>query len=532
MRVRHKPPTLVSMWMLDVFCCALGCVTLLFLLNSRMATDAVKANRTALLDLQTADKKLAAALTALEETKLKLASEERERTRLAANLSELEGIRLKLTEESRLLNEQLKLARTETESTSRKLTIARDETKQAQAILDATQLALNAAEKKADVTAKELATARAQVTDATDLLKKKQMDIDTLTKKATASAAQVDSLQRLMKLKENELSLLENRLTTTRRDLTDVEARLRAAQKDLDANLAAAKIAAKNAADELANAKTAAKTATDELAKTKASAAKTDKDLSTAQSQIKDLSRKIDDANTTIIDLQGDKAKLADKFNRFQKDTESRFAGIAMTGKKVVFLVDMSGSMGKRDLNNLDSTKWPLVIETVCKVMRSIPTLEQYQVIVFSSSANWVFGNGEWQTFTGEKSIETVNAALSKVKPRDDTNMYAALEKAFTLRPDGLDTIYLFSDGLPTSGAGLTPAQQNANPPLSESELGIILGKHVRATLLNTWNRAEYGRTRVKINSVGFYFDSPDVGAFLWSLSRENDGSFVGMSKP
>ena len=44
MRVRNKPPALVSMWMLDVFCCALGCVTLLFLLNSRMATDAVHAN--------------------------------------------------------------------------------------------------------------------------------------------------------------------------------------------------------------------------------------------------------------------------------------------------------------------------------------------------------------------------------------------------------------------------------------------------------------------------------------------------------
>ena len=25
---------------------------------------------------------------------------------------------------------------------------------------------------------------------------------------------------------------------------------------------------------------------------------------------------------------------------------------------------------------------------------------------------------------------------------------------------------------------------------------------------------------------------NPDVGAFLWALSRENDGSFVGMSKP
>src|SRR5262249_12939492 len=150
-----------------------------------------------------------------------------------------------------------------------------------------------------------------------------------------------------------------------------------------------------------------------------------------------------DDANVTIIDLQGDKAKLADKFTKFQKETESRFAGIAMTGKKVVFLVDMSGSMGKRDLNTIDETKWPLVIETVCKVMRSIPTLESYQVIVFSSGAEWVFGNGEWQTFAGERSVERVNNTLLKVKPKDDTNMYAALDKAFTLRSTGLDTIYL-----------------------------------------------------------------------------------------
>src|SRR5437763_473233 len=36
---RHRPPTLVSMWMLDVFCCALGCVTLLWLLKTREAGE-------------------------------------------------------------------------------------------------------------------------------------------------------------------------------------------------------------------------------------------------------------------------------------------------------------------------------------------------------------------------------------------------------------------------------------------------------------------------------------------------------------
>jgi hypothetical protein len=60
----------------------------------------------------------------------------------------------------------------------------------------------------------------------------------------------------------------------------------------------------------------------------------------------------------------------------------------------------------------------------------------------------------------------------------------------------------------------------------------VILGKYVREKLQRDWNPPGAGKPRVKINSVGFYFESPDVGAFLWSLSRENDGSFVGMSRP
>src|SRR5436305_14770003 len=48
MRIRHKTPTLVSMWMLDVFCCALGCVTLLWLLNTRQAGDQTVAARSAI----------------------------------------------------------------------------------------------------------------------------------------------------------------------------------------------------------------------------------------------------------------------------------------------------------------------------------------------------------------------------------------------------------------------------------------------------------------------------------------------------
>jgi hypothetical protein len=241
----------------------------------------------------------------------------------------------------------------------------------------------------------------------------------------------------------------------------------------------------------------------------------------------------VSDANVTIVDLQGDKAKLADKLDKLQKETDARFAGIVTAGKRVVFLVDISGSMAKKDTTTADPTKWPIVVETVSKVMRSVVGMEKYQVVIFSSSAKWLFGSGEWRDYDGDKSIDEVKKALIAVKPYDDTNLHAGLEKAFSLRePGGLDVIYLFSDGLPTSGPGLTLAEQTKQPPLTEIELGEKLGKHIRRTLAESWNRTLVGKPRVKIHAIGFFFESPDVGAFLWSLARENEGSFVGMSKP
>src|SRR5438045_2686357 len=46
MRVRHRIPTIFNLSMVDVLCCALGCVILLWLLNLREARDrAVRAGQ-------------------------------------------------------------------------------------------------------------------------------------------------------------------------------------------------------------------------------------------------------------------------------------------------------------------------------------------------------------------------------------------------------------------------------------------------------------------------------------------------------
>ena len=211
-----------------------------------------------------------------------------------------------------------------------------------------------------------------------------------------------------------------------------------------------------------------------------------------------------------------------------REDGKHRFAGITLSGQNVLFLVDMSGSMAMTDENNLDPDKWPEVCGTVGKIMRSMPNLKKYQVILFSDKVRYPLGrNGRWLDFEIGATPRIVTNTLKAVKPKGETNMADVFEEAFRYRTDGMDTIYLVSDGLPNAGAGLPAESSN----LSETQKTEYCSKYIRARLKNVLNRPNGDRSKVRINTIGFFFESPDVGAFLWALAREHDGSFVGMSK-
>ncbi len=461
MRLRPKPPTLVSMWMLDVFCCALGCVTLLWLLNTREAGDQAKRAGSALERLSHTESELKARHAELIATRADL---DQTRRKLNADVEDLRGRLLAMTDER--------------DETAKKLALTRGDLAAAQSKLVA-------------------ASNRNQELD--DLLQRKQKEAKDLSARLANAAMSADELAKLLRQRERERDELAAKAKAAEDQLHDADAKLKSVTKearDATANLAAMK--------------------------------KTGDELAAARATIRDLQKKVDDSNATIIDLQGQKAKLADRYDRLRVESEARFAGIAMTGRRVVFLVDISGSMKEVANGQPDPNKWPTVVETVAKVMRSLPELERYQVVIFSRKAEYLFGSGEWQEYRGESSVRRVADALKRVEPVGDTNLYDGLDLAFRLRPSGLDTVYLFSDGLPTSGPGLTTQQERT---LSEAERGDRLGRHIRLTLNAAWNRPAGGQ-KVRINSVGFFYDSPEVGAFLWALSRENDGSFVGMSKP
>jgi hypothetical protein len=158
--------------------------------------------------------------------------------------------------------------------------------------------------------------------------------------------------------------------------------------------------------------------------------------------------------------------------------------------------------------------------------MKSIPSMQRFQVILFSDKTAHLFGNRDsWLKYEGPATAKMTRDALRKVKVEGGTNMQEAFEEAFRYRKVKLDTIYLFSDGLPNIGAGVPASITNA----TEEQRTHFMGKFVRDKLKTDWNRPQPGLNDVRINAVGFFFESPDVGAFLWAMAREHRGSFVGL---
>jgi hypothetical protein len=367
-----------------------------------------------------------------------------------------------------------------------------------------------------------------------------------LDRKLRASAARAAALENDLRASEQRHETQSARAAALGRKLEDTEARLKTTQATADlvprlrADLksareeyaqeaALAKALEKEIAGRLTELKEAKK-GLDSLQAAKA-ALERDRDRTRADKErlekssgdrIHDLEKELATAQRSITALEGE-------VGRVRAAAENRFAGITLTGRRVVFLVDMSGSMDRIDEDTPAPNKWREVRETVIRLMRSLPDLEKYQVITFAERVAYPLGGaGGWFDYDPKASADRALRALARVEPKGGTNMYDALDAAFRLRDRGLDTIYLLSDGLPNLGEGLP---RNAGG-LGEVERNNYLAKHIRRTLKGDWNRPLPNQPRVRINAVGFFFESPDVGAFLWALARENDGSFVGMSRP
>jgi len=466
MRVRHRIPSIFNLSMVDVLCCALGCVILLWLINLRQAKDHEDVT--------------------------------------AEQMHQTEENLRRLQQDHEGDQRQLSAYRVRAESLEKEKTSLLDR----HATLNRHALAMETQLKDSQ---SRVATLTGQVTDLNGKLA-------AITKRAAdlqGVAALVPGLEDDLKKTRERLATSQAQLAQQQRSADDTSKTLEgvrsaraALERDLDARNR-----------ELA-----------ELRPFKDRFTASELKVATLEKQLAERGREATTSSQAMEALKEEKRIWQAEAMRARAAVENRFAGITLTGKRVIFLVDMSGSMELVDEKTAAPGKWAEVAATVAKLMRSLPELQKFQVIVFSEKASYLLGDeNSWLDFDTQTSATRVERAINRLQPKGGTNMYAAFQAAFRFRPAGLDTIYLLSDGLPNLGEGV-PNDVARN--LKEFDLSERLGKYIRKTMINDWNSKVSAHPRVRINAIGFFYESPDVGSFLWALARENDGSFVGMSKP
>ncbi len=464
MRVRHRIPSIFNLSMVDVLCCALGCVILIWLINLR---DSKQHQEESALLLDRQKGEIADLEKMRDDLKRQTADQADVVQRLEAKLQVATANEDSLRASLKASGKDLDAARAGADDLSHKLSEARGKIDALQPLADA-------------------------VPGLRDSLKKTRAQAD--DDEAQLRAMEKDLAQRRTDLDETGRKLLDAQKDATQRgrDLADAEkmlADLRAAKIKVDASL-------------------------DDRDKELALLRPYKDKFAADEDRVLALTKDLADARRTADAFQTESTKWRTEVDRIKTAADNRFAGINLTGRRVVFLVDMSGSMDYLDDDHKAPEKWLGVRTAVAKIMRSLPDLEKFQLITFSDKTHFPLGpEGQWLDYDPKTSPELVLKTLAAIKPDGGTNMYNPMQAAFAMRPQGLDTVYLCSDGLPNLGEGVTP-QEVAT--LTEVERGAKLGAIIRNKLKNDWNRDVQGQARVHIHTVGFFYESPDVGAFLW----------------
>ncbi|MBV9124010.1 MAG: VWA domain-containing protein, partial [Planctomycetes bacterium] len=454
MTTRHRVPTVFTLYMVDVLCCALGCVILLWFLKLHEAKDYThEAQRR----LQAADEEIQ--------------RRQREESQVSDQLAAAQGQLEETTQAAADALNHLQAAEQRERDVSSRL---QDSQRRAQAL-----------EKDRDQVRHERDAVNATAADLKKQLMAQGARNATIEEQLAAAGKRSADLESQLKNKEAAVQSASNTVDDLSTKLREATAHLKEAQTQAD-QVPTLQAEAKGARDrvaalekELEERKTALANATRGMENLGGSNQKLTDDLSARN-------RELAVARGTISLLESEKQALSDKVLQERAAGQNRFAGITLSGRRVVFLVDMSGSMELVDERTLAPEKWSGVRETLAKIMRSLPGLEKYQVVLFSDKVTYLLGGEEgWLDFDAG-SAGRVTEALTKVKPKGGTNMYAASDAAFRYRRQGLDTVYLLSDGLPNMGEGLSDEQAKG---LKETEQAEILGKYVRRKLRTDWNR-------------------------------------------
>jgi hypothetical protein len=203
--------------------------------------------------------------------------------------------------------------------------------------------------------------------------------------------------------------------------------------------------------------------------------------------------------------------------------------GMRMGGKRVLILIDTSGSMLGRtyvsalrframpDGQKRRAPKWRQAVDTVDWLTSQMGGVEQFQLYGFNENADSLMDgtDGEWVDVSETELTGAVDK-LRSVTPDKGTSLFNALRVVAEMQPLP-DNVYLLTDGLPTQGKTPPPAAELVKP-----------GRRVKffKQAVNELPK------KVPVNVLLFPMDGdPEAAVNFWDLAASTKGSFMSPSR-
>ncbi len=143
--------------------------------------------------------------------------------------------------------------------------------------------------------------------------------------------------------------------------------------------------------------------------------------------------------------------------------TVSSFFGVPVISHRVLFIVDVSGSMGAAHVvrgQNYDSgmkgTRLAVAKTQLLRALDALPNGDRFNVMFFHTTHElWSDGMAK----LGKTNRRSAQGFIEEQMPRGGTALYDALERVFLDFDLDVDTIYVLSDGQPSGGTEDRPVR-------------------------------------------------------------------------
>jgi hypothetical protein len=236
--------------------------------------------------------------------------------------------------------------------------------------------------------------------------------------------------------------------------------------------------------------------------------------------------------NTKRLAAAIDKAPPGERVKAFRRTGGERryITGLALSGRRILILIDRSASMMDEDLVNVirlrnmpeaarrAARKWRRAVDTVGWLVTQFPVGAKFQMYGFNTQAKPVLAAGgtQWLDSGDARTLEQTMESLRAITPQDGTSLVNAFKAIPQLDP-APDQIVLITDGLPTQGV--------IAPPLRK-----YIDASGRARLFDEAVRTLPSHVRIDVVLLPMKGDVPAPYRF-WQLAKTTGGTFTMPSR-